>query len=146
MKVIKTEIMVDATIDQVWPVLTNFPAYSQWNPFIRGIEGRLAIGERLKVTIQPPQQKAMMFRPKIIALSPYEELAWKGSLFVPGIFDGVHRFILKKTADNKTLFTHTECFSGLLQIPLFCLIGKSTEQGFQLMNQLLKDRCELQGK
>ena len=142
MKLIKTEIVIEASVEQVWAVLMDFSAYPEWNPFIRKLEGNAVLGKRLIVNIQPPQQKVMKFRPTVITMKPHEEFAWKGILLIPGIFDGTHRFILEKLSNNYTKFTQTEVFAGLLKAPLFSFIGKSTEQGFKLMNEALKERSQ----
>ena len=144
MKSIKTDITINTTTEHVWRILTNFSAYSQWNPFIRSIEGQATVGSRLTVSIQPSQQKIMTFRPTIITLKPYEEFIWKGMLFMPGIFDGTHRFILEKLPNQHTRFIQSETFTGLLHVPIFSMISKSTEQGFKLMNQALKEQSEKQ--
>ncbi|RYZ45415.1 MAG: SRPBCC domain-containing protein, partial [Chitinophagaceae bacterium] len=33
-KQIKTEIVINASKEKVWAILTNFSQYPQWNPFI----------------------------------------------------------------------------------------------------------------
>ena len=39
MREIKTEILIKAPIEKIWAVLVDFSNYSEWNPFIRKIEG-----------------------------------------------------------------------------------------------------------
>ena len=143
MRSIKTEIIIEASVEKIWRVLMDFTAYAHWNPFIRSIEGRAAVGERLTVSIQPPQQKVMTFRYTVITVKPYEEFAWKGILLIPGLFNGTHRFILEKLPNNHTRFVQAEIFTGLLHLPIFSMIGKSTEKGFQLMNQALKEQNKI---
>ena len=49
MKQISSEIEINASQERVWQVLTDFPALSEWNPFVRSVEGDLEAGQRLKV-------------------------------------------------------------------------------------------------
>ena len=49
---LRHEIEIAASPDRIWEELTNTSDYS-WNPFIRRIEGRLAVGEKLQVEIEP---------------------------------------------------------------------------------------------
>ena len=45
MKEISTNININATAEKVWSVLTNFSKYSDWNPFIKTIEGEVLFGK-----------------------------------------------------------------------------------------------------
>lgn len=58
---LQTEI--DAVPEQVWAILTDFAAYSAWNPSIKYIRGIPKPGARLEVCIQPSGAKGMTFRP-----------------------------------------------------------------------------------
>jgi hypothetical protein len=139
---ILTEILIDCSTDQVWKALTDFEKHPEWNPFIKLIEGKPVPNEKLKVHIQSPgSSNAMKFNPRVIAAVEGKELRWKGKLFVPGLFDGEHYFLLKPEANNKTLLIHGEYFSGIL-VPLFKSMLKSTKEGFELMNLALKRRVE----
>src|SRR5437899_1889011 len=95
MRAIESRIDVGAPAERVWMVLTDFAAYPTWNPFITSIEGKLEIGSRPRVRIQPPGKSGMTFRPTIVEVAPPRELRWIGHLFVPGLFDGEHAFHLE---------------------------------------------------
>ena len=38
-KEIKTEIVIHATPEKIWKILTDFGNYPQWNPFIVSVTG-----------------------------------------------------------------------------------------------------------
>src|SRR5690606_8095726 len=141
MKKIETEILIKATVDQVWAVLTDFESYSTWNPFIRSIRGEQSVGEILEVQIQPPGGKGMTFRPEILKLDRQQEFRWKGKLLVKGVFDGEHYFILEKLGEDETRFIHGENFSGFLVGLLSGMLSK-TKEGFSLMNEAIQHQCE----
>lgn len=141
MKKIQTEIAIYADVSTVWNVLMDFEHYQDWNPFIRSISGEKALGKKLTVLIKPPDGNGMTFKPIIIKLEPDKEFRWKGKLWIKGIFDGEHFFILEQVSDNKTNFIHGEKFSGIL----VSLMGKTlnkTKEGFELMNKSIKKECE----
>ena len=44
-----TFVDIDATPERVWQVLSDLPAYAEWNPFITEAEGAFVVGERVSV-------------------------------------------------------------------------------------------------
>lgn len=137
-----TEIEIDATPERVWAILTDFPEYPEWNPFIRSIRGIPKQGARLETRIQPSGAKGMTFRPVVLAFDEARELRWIGRLLLPGVFDGEHRFVIQPLSGDKVLFQHSEMFSGVL-IPLFrSSLDRDTKRGFEEMNLALKKRAE----
>ena len=146
MKEISAEIGISAPPDKVWEVLTDFPTFPQWNPFIHSAEGELTAGAGLKVRIQPPGGMGMSFKPNILRVEPNRELRWLGKLVFPGLFDGEHYFLVEELGQGQTRFTQGERFTGIL-VPVMGLIGlfPKTILGFEAMNQALKDRAEALG-
>ena len=142
MKELYTEIEIEAPAERVWNILTDFARFSEWNPFIRSIDGKPAIGSRLRVRIEPPGGRAMTFRPKLLRVEPQHELRWRGHLVLPGLFDGQHTFKIEPLGPNRVRFIQREKFSGLLT-PLFAnSLEHRTKSGFKRMNEALKARSE----
>jgi hypothetical protein len=141
MRLISTSIAIMASPARVWDVLTRFHEYPEWNPFMRSVSGSPVAGATLDVVIHPPGGKEISFHPKISAVRPNHELRWKGRLFVPGLFDGEHFFLLS-ASDEGTLLQHGERFSGMLVQLLGSSIFKTTEEGFVQMNEAIKTRVE----
>ncbi len=141
-KNIKTSIVISTTPEKVWSMLTNFKNYPNWNPFIVSIEGKIAENEKLKISIIPPNEKGMKFKPTIIELIKNKKLTWKGKLLFSGIFDGKHSFELIDNKDGTTTFNHSELFTGFLVKLLSKKLDNGTKKGFILMNKKLKQECE----
>ena len=142
MKEIDTEIEIDAAAERVWRVLTDFAAYPEWNPFIRRGEGEVKVGARLHVFIQPSGGRGMSFRPKVLVAHPGRELRWLGHLWVPGLFDGEHSFLIEPLGEGRVRFIQRERFGGLLLPLLWKMLDGETRRGFEEMNRALKLRCE----
>jgi hypothetical protein len=142
---IETSILIAAPPSRVWQVLTDFNAFPAWNPFIRAISGPLREGARLSIQIVPPGRSAMRFRPTLLVVRPDQELRWRGSLLIPGLFTGEHVIRLQSEEVNSTRVIQGERFSGLL-VGLFVRRGMldATRQGFHSMNIALKERAENQ--
>ncbi len=139
---VRTEIEIRATPERVWNVLTGFAAYPDWNPFIRYLDGPVAVGARLDAHIQPPGGRAMRFRPRLLAATHDRELRWLGHLGVPGVFDGEHSFRIEPLDADRVRFVQEESFAGLLAPLVLRFVERGTRQGFEAMNRALKARAE----
>lgn len=145
MKVLETDIHISAQPEDIWTVLTDFQSYPEWNPFIKEIRGAIQTGERLHVSIDPPNGKKMAFKPSVKTVLVNETFSWVGRFLFPGVFDGEHIFTIRKT-DDGCILTQKENFSGLL-VPLFWKsLDTHTRAGFELMNKALKERVENRAK
>jgi hypothetical protein len=140
-KQLSAEIEIAAPPERVWAILTEFAAYPAWNPFIRKIEGAPVVGTRLAVRIEPPGGRGMAFRPTVLTVEPNRELRWLGRVLLPGIFDGEHSFRIEPLEGGRVRLVQAERFTGLLVPVLGGMLG-NTQQGFQAMNQALKERAE----
>lgn len=139
---IKTSIDISASPEMVWRVLSNFPAYRRWNPFIREIDGKLAPGARLRVRMRLPGGRSYRFAPRVIKAIPAAELHWRGKFLVRGLFDGEHAFIIVPDGVRGVRFVQRERFSGLLAPLMLLLRGSKIREGFERMNQALKKTAE----
>jgi hypothetical protein len=141
MKEIRADVEIEAPVERVWKVLTDFNSYPEWNPFITAIQGKPEAGERLVVTIRPPGRKGMDFRPNVIAAREGKELRWLGRLFAPGIFDGEHIHELEELGPGRTRYTQREQFRGVL-VRFVKSMLRDTQKGFQAMGEALRQRAE----
>lgn len=142
MRELRTEIEIEAAAPRVWEVLTDLASYPEWNPFVRRGEGKLAVGERLHVFIQPPGGQGMSFRPRVLVADLDRELRWLGHLWIPGLFDGEHSFAIEPLGPGRVRFVHSEKFGGILRPFLWKMLDTDTRRGFEAMNVALKQRCE----
>lgn len=143
MRELRRDIEIDAPPSTVWAVLADTSSYSDWNPFMRRLDGELQEGAKLDVRIEPPGARSMNFKPKVLAVTPERELRWIGRLLMPGLFDGEHSFRIEPIGDSRTRFTQAEKFTGIL-VPAFKSTLDKTEAGFEQMNQALKSKAESQ--
>jgi hypothetical protein len=141
MRELTTEIEFEATPQEVWEVLVDLPAYPEWNPFMKKIQGEPKVGAKLEVRMEPEGERAMTFRPTVLTAEPGRELKWLGHLLVPGIFDGEHRWLIEEAGPGEVRFTQSERFGGIL-VPLLWkkLRDGGTAKGFRAMNEALARR------
>ena len=57
MKKLKSEIIIEASVDEVWNVLLDYQVSPTWNPLIKQISGSTTVGETLELTFQSEGKK-----------------------------------------------------------------------------------------
>jgi hypothetical protein len=140
-RTLTSEIQIQASPQTVWTVLTDFPAYPDWNPIEIKMEGEPIAGTVLHHTSKLPGGKPMRFSPTIVAAAPGRILAWEGRVLAPGLFDVHHRFELSPTSGHGTILRQSERFRGVL-IPFLTKTLRQTQVAFDIANQALKARAE----
>ncbi|QCJ48033.1 SRPBCC domain-containing protein [Haloprofundus sp. MHR1] len=138
---ITTAVDIDAPPETVWRVLTDFESYPDWNPYTV-VSGRAEEGTRLRVSPGPEAGRAPTFRPRVLRADPNRELRWIGHLYVRGLFDGEHRFVVESRDDDRSRLVQSESFSGVFAGPILRRIGADTEANFRGVNEALKARAE----
>lgn len=142
MKQVNSEIEIAAPPAVVWQILTDLDQHENWNPFIVAASGEATVDSKLVVDIRLPGKKAQTFRPTVTVAEPDRKFEWLGVLWVRGLFDGRHQFVLEPTAEG-TRFIQREEFTGVFAPLLMRMIGIATQQGFEAMNQAIKERAEV---
>lgn len=140
---IESTITINASIESVWGVLTDFDQYNAWSPTIKQFFSAPRVGQRSKVRLEQPDGPSMTMKPMFLAITPQKELRWKGSLFVSGLFDGEHYFVLEKKSNHETRLIQGEYFSGILVYFFRKMIYGVTQNGFKRFNEALKKQVEL---
>jgi hypothetical protein len=138
---IATAIEIDAPPARVWEVLVDLPAYREWNPFIVEAAGKVAAGETLSLRMALPGRDPVEIEPRLLVVEPERELRWKGQLFLPGLFDGEHAFLLTSLDGGRTRLDHTEHFAGALLPLARALIYEDTLASFRALDAQLARRA-----
>ncbi|WP_051980936.1 SRPBCC domain-containing protein [Burkholderia sp. 9120] len=137
---IETDVLIDSSPQAVWQVLTATADYPAWNPEISRLEGQLREGNVIEFA-EGTGPDAMVFHPRILVVRPERELRWKGYVWLPGLFDGEHWFVLEPVG-NRTRFIQGETFTGVLVGRLTLSVLKATVDSMREMNEALKQRTE----
>ncbi len=137
MKEYRATATIEQSPEKIWEVLVDTAAWPEWDPFCDKIEGRVALGEKIKAFTKLSPGRA--FGVKVTELVPNQRMTWSGGMPF-GLFKGVRTFTL--TPKGKTTeFTLHEVFSG----PMLKLIGGSIPdmtEAFQKFVSGLKSRAE----
>lgn len=141
---LETTIDINASIERIWAILTDFAHYSEWNPFIISATGTARPGQRLTLSLATRPGRSMTFRPEVLRVKHAEVLVWRGRFLMPGLFDGEHTFVLSPLEDGTVRLSHSETFRGLLVPFMRRKLDRDTRAGFNRMNQALRQRAEMQ--
>src|SRR4051812_21128812 len=142
---LKTFVDIDASPERVWQVLTDLPAYAQWNPFITRAEGTFAVGERVSLSLPPVNALLRVtLRPTVLEVTPCRRLRLRsrqGRLGLPGFFDAEHTFTLTPH-DGVVRLWEEQRLRGLLVALMSRSLNRSRLPSLTAMNAALKDRSE----
>jgi hypothetical protein len=126
----------------VWQVLTDFPAYSQWNSTVFELQGEMKVGGRLVIGLRPMGGPPLCFPVRLLRVEPERELRWRGRLIVSSLFAGEHALIIQPLGDSRVRFIQREAYTGLLAPIFLFVMGANNRRIFERMNQALKARAE----
>lgn len=142
---LKTSVDIDATPERVWQVLTDLPAYAEWNPFITKAEGAVVVGNRLSVIVPPVNAFVQpRLRPTVVEVTPCRRLRlWSrlDRLAIPGLFDVELTWTITDHDGGARLWQQDR-FGGLLAPLLIRSMNRHRLTAFNAMNTALKHRVE----
>jgi len=139
---IVTAIEIDASAERLWQVLTDFPAYSQWNSVVQEIRGEAIPGTWLQVRVRLLAGMVMSFRSRVLRAEHRRELRWQGQFLRFWLFAGTHSFVIEPLGNGRARFVQRAVYTGLLVPVILLPIGASTRRVFETMNKALKARAE----
>ena len=138
---IRSELEIAAPAAEIWGILTDFPRYQEWNPFITELESEGVVGGPLRLLLSLPEGRDHRLKATWLRIEEDFELRWRAHLLFPGLFDGEHFLRLVAVEPQRTRFVQGENFSGAL----LRFAGRTLTQvarGFDYMNEALKRRAE----
>ena len=142
MYVLEESIDIDASPADVWAVLSDLPAWRDWQGFIKHESGEATVGASLDVTLEPPGGRKVRFTPVVTVATPDRELTWHTRMMA-GLFDARHSFLIQTDDSGRTRFVQREEFRGGFTW-LLRAMGELTKgaAGFRYFNTGLKARVE----
>ncbi|WP_405058110.1 SRPBCC domain-containing protein [Kribbella sp. NBC_01505] len=139
--VLRTEVEIDASPDQVWKVLADREHYPAWNPFIVSSTGDLTVGGTITNILRDTKGAETTFTPKLLAVQPGRELRWIGRIGFGGIFDGEHAFRIEALPDGRSKLIQEEIFRGAAVPFTAGMLRDTIEPQFRAMNQAIATRA-----
>jgi hypothetical protein len=140
MKSIHTEIQIDARLETVWHVLTDFAAYSAWNPVIPGIKGDARIGAEIRFRIHLDRMPVLPITAHIARCERESVLSWTGGR--SPVFSGEHWVRISSPTEGTTRLEHGEDFEGLISRAMGRWVLDRIQTSYETLNAALKRRAE----
>ena len=141
MKTLHSELGVGARAEIVWEVLSDLPGWERWNPVMQ-VQGDLAQGERLQLTIAPPGGKPVRIEPTVSQLEEGRQMRWLSHVLFRGVLDIEQGFRVTAEDVGRCRLEQFAVFRGLLSDAVLWRNRKPIEMGFQAMNRSLKREAE----
>ena len=137
MLVFESTADIDAAPEEVWPILVDARAWPEWDSGVKGVEGAIEPGSKIKLTTPANPDRAGPIT--VAELDPPKRMVWRSGMPL-GLFKGERVYRLEP-AGGGTRFHMREQFTG----PLAPLIGRSIpdlQPAFEQFAAGLKARAE----
>lgn len=134
-------VTIEAPVETVWRVLTDFDRYGEWNPFTPSVKAELAMGARvdMRVTMGAFRLKQTEI---ICALEPPTRLAWRTTIGGRWLLHAVREQRLEVLGDANCRYATEDEFKGVLMPLVILLTGGFVRRGFNAVAVALKQRAE----
>lgn len=136
-RTIYTDIVIDATSEQVWSVLTDTASYKEWATFLIDIHGHIKDQEKITAVFQiDPNIDKLNIIEHVISVKDGKEFYWaeKGP---GGIYDN-HHFQVESIGDGKTRFIQSDELRRGITWLMGGNLSKMYADGYQAFNRALK--------
>lgn len=138
---IYTDILIDATPEQVWSVLSDTKSYKNWASFLLDIQGEIKDGNKITAVFQPnPEKEKKNTIEHTISVTDGKEFFWaeKG----PGGVTDNHHFIVEPAEGGKTKFIQSDELKGGITWIMGGMLTKLYLKGYTGFNKNLKAEVE----
>jgi hypothetical protein len=142
MKILYTDIEINAPKSRVWQTLVDKKRWKYWNTFLfdRDPSRPLALGQRASLSLRRfPEDEETEFQPYVILFQPETCLRWIAKF--PG-FSQQYTFELQDIGIKRTKYVHTVRYSGILSRAVIFFIRHDEQTGMKRMARELKRYVE----
>lgn len=133
---------IDAPIQTVWQVLTNFAEYKVWNRFTPSVRCDGELGSAVEMRVCFPGTKPMKQSEILNVFEPPHRLAWGMQMGTRALLVANRYQILEPIGDQRTRYTTVDYISGLLAPVVRVLYAEPMRRGFQMAADGLKAHAE----
>ena len=133
---VHTEILIEASPEEVWEVLSDTKTHQEWNPVLKPLDGEFQEGAKLKYQMIEPGKDPVEVSAKVIKVEPNKELNQYGGIW--GIMTFDHHWYLEPTEGGTKVIQHEE-YRGVY-VPFWDYSW--VEPAYAKANEALKNKIE----
>jgi len=143
MRTIAANSIIEAPIDRVWSVLSDFATYPEWSPFLVKIDGEVSVGTMLTLHVtMKPGGRTLKQRERVSMREEGREVRWGTVMGHPFFLKAERYQRLTAISPTETRYETADDFEGALVPLVFALYGANIQAGFDATAIALKARCE----
>lgn len=133
-----TEITLDAPVERIWQLLTDFGLYPQWNPLFTKATGPVILGQSFDLVVKLPGMDPFPIKPVLREAEPKSRLSWQSSMISSVVLSWTFCYELHSLTPERLRIIQRSWFKGLLS-PLFTFaMKKPVTDGMNSLNDALK--------
>lgn len=139
--VVEATSTINAPLERVWSILTDFAHYGEWNTFVPSMQATLQIGSPLTMKVQMRKGLSVKIHATVSLVEAQHRLAWTPRM--PAWFLKSERFqVITALDENTTQYWTREVFTGVAALLLKLLLSKDLQRGFSSVARDLKTQAE----
>ncbi len=139
--VYRDEIVIDAGTDKIWDVMTDLPAYEQWNPWVTQAEGDMVKGGIVWVDVKLGLI-TMRAKHVVLTVEPESRLCWRDAGWNANFVYGQRCRTLTVQPDGTVLYQVELLVDGILSGTSQIFQGKDLKAGLAAETLAIKERAE----
>lgn len=133
----QVEIVIPVPPEAVWAVLTDTPAYGEWNPVFVAVEGRLEEGAQTRNSVRDPSGALLQITSDVVRVVPNREINQFGGTIGLITFD--HTWRLEPVPEGTRVIQH-EIDRG---IGMWFWDSDWIEPAYRRVNEALRERVKV---
>lgn len=134
----KTEVVIDASKEQVWYALSSLKDYRAWNSRT-WFEANPVVGQSQWMHVRL-FFFWMSVPVRVLKCDAHDELRWRGG--IPGLITGSHYFQVERLQARQCRLVQCETFCGILSPVMTPLLEPALMRLYLGMNAEIKQWCE----
>ena len=140
--VIDATLDIEAPAERVWQVITDFPRYGEWNPFLRACSTTLKPGDPIDLQVQLFGSGPRPQREWMLTHTPGKEFSYSMKPAPLGALHSRRSHTVTPLGSGRCRYESHFEIAGWLQPLVRGLLGGKLEQGFAGMTAGIKSRAE----
>jgi hypothetical protein len=139
---VRAEIEIDAPAERIFDILTDLPAYPEWNPFTPRVESTLRRGDPVHLYVRLTGSRLSHRVETVTHHERPTRLCWGTTIGARFLLRAERCQTLTPIDERRTRFVNEDVFRGWLAPLVMRVYGRAMQRGFEAVASALKKRAE----